>query len=162
MHPHDAANTVGAPWYVVWVLWIIVTAGIVVALSEWPKRWLFRPLRAWKTAKQTEKVLMLAPMLAVFGVLIGGPIFYAAELLESRLLCKALGAGVGVFSWALYDALIGTIAMIPRIVKRKLGAETTTVNAVAVPDVGSADGTGATREVPAIPSVPSDADAGEA
>lgn len=124
-----------------WVLWGVVVVGIVVALAEWPKRWFLKPTKAWKAAAQREKVLMLSPILAAFGALIGGPVFHAADLVERWGLAYALGAGVGVFSWALYDVVLVSVALVPKIVRKKAGLETTEMNAVEGTEPAEVDGT---------------------
>ena len=119
-----AAN--GWPPGAVWSLWIVVVAALVVSLAEWPKRLWFKPTKVWKSArKRHQKVGLMAPLLVVLGAGIGGPLFHAAGMLNTWLLCFALGAGVGILSAPLYDSTLGVIALIPKIVKKRLTEDET-------------------------------------
>lgn len=110
------------PWWGDWVLYPVIVAAVVVAMSEWPKRWWFKPTAAWQAAKtDREKIAMLAPLLLGLGALIGGPIYAVAGLKESWLLCFAIGAGTGVLSATIYDVSLGVLAAIPGAFKARFG-----------------------------------------
>ena len=110
-----------------WILWVVVVAVVVVALAEWPKRLWLKPSRFWRGARtQRDKLLLLSPLLAALGVLVGLPVFRAAGLVGSTPLGVALGAAVGGLSWAIYDVAVATIGLIPRIVRKKAGLDATT------------------------------------
>ena len=145
---------VEAPWYppwAPWALWIPLVAAMVSFAVEWPKQWWIKPTAVWKrTRNKGHKVRLLAPLLLLFGAALGGPIFHEAGLLESPLLCAALGAGVGVLSSPIYDATWAIINAIPDAVKSKLGVST---DADADASVGDTD------EVPALPDPFADGDA---
>jgi len=141
---------VPAPWYPAWapwILWPVVVAVVVVALSEWPKRWWFKPTEAWKTAKRDrDKALLLSPLLLLLGAAIGTPIYTAAGLLDTPLLNTALGAATGVFAAPLYDMGLKLLGIIPKLVKRTAGVDTT----ADIPTIPAPDGTD-TVEAPVLP-----------
>ena len=119
-HPHPM------PLWATWSLWVVVVAALVIGAAEWPKRLWLQPSRHWISARRTrDKQMMLAPLLMVIGAALGTPTYLAAGLLESPTLAAILGAGTGVLAAPLYDATVGTIALIPRIVRARAGVETT-------------------------------------
>lgn len=143
----DAVVATAEAWpdWTIWTLWIVVTAALVMGGTEWPKRLFFKPLKPWRDAKRNrDKVMLLAPLLAALGAVIGGPVFLAAGMLSDPVLAVALGAGVGVMSSPIYDATIGIIVAIPRFVKKRAGLDTT----ATIPPV----------TLPAVPTIPSDDD----
>jgi hypothetical protein len=129
-HPHPL------PAWALWSLWVVVVAVVVVALAEYPKQRWFKPLLAWRVARSTAaKARLMAPLLMLIGAAVGAPTFIAAGMLDSVWLAAALGAGVGIMSAPLYDMASLLIGLVPRIVKRQAGIETT-MNIAPVPVVG--------------------------
>jgi len=109
-----------------WGLWVVVVALVVVALAEYPKQRWFKPTRAWRVARSTAaKARLMAPLLMLIGAAVGAPTFIAAGMLDSVWLAAALGAGVGIMSAPLYDMASLLIGLVPRIVKKQAGLETT-------------------------------------
>ena len=107
-------------------------ATIVAFAAEWPKRLLFKPTKAWRTARgNLQKIGLLAPLLFLLGGALGTPTYLAAGLVDTPLLAAVLALATGVLSAPLRDLSLGLVLLVPKIVKQRAGI----VDTVEVPAV---------------------------
>jgi len=129
--PIAPCDETGYPGYTVWALWLSVVAVMTWGLAEWPKRWWFKPTRAWMAAETTvDKMGLLSPLLMTIGGALGGYLFLTAGMMRSLPLCIALGMAVGILSAPIRDAVLKVIEAVPKAVKKRLGVSTEQVPTV--------------------------------
>jgi hypothetical protein len=112
------------PWQA-WILWTTVVAVVTSSLAEWPKRAWLKAHPIWRTAKPNERTQMVSPILAGIGVIVGSPVYVETGLVTSPILAIALSACVGLLSFTIYDVTLTVIRLIPRIVRKRTGVDTT-------------------------------------
>jgi hypothetical protein len=123
------AEAAGYPSMWVWSLWIAGVAAITVATVECIKAYAgIKQWRVWRIQRNAVgKVGVLLPFLAPVGGGLGWYAFSRAGMMETQGLCVLLGVGVAILSAPLYDATVGVIELIPRIVRKRFGVDTTIV-----------------------------------
>lgn len=105
-------------WWIPWAFWIVVVALATTSAVEPVKRRL-KGDPSWARLSWAAKVQTLTPWLAGIGAIIGIVVYPAVGLVEKRVAALVLGAATGALSFALRDAVVGTIGLLPAVAKAR-------------------------------------------